>query len=71
MADRETLMPRPRKPKQPSESYAARVARDRRTISIGLPEVWIVALDNLAAARGETRAQTIQAALLLLDDASR
>jgi len=65
-------MPRPRKPKQaPSETYAARVARGRVPVSVSLPAAALEQLDALARRRGETRGETIQAAVQMLADVAR
>lgn len=47
----------------PSETYAARVARGRRPIVLGLPESLITRLDELAGYRGESRANVVAEAL--------
>lgn len=60
------------KPKQaPSETYAARVARGRIPVCVSLPEAALEQLDALARRRGETRGETIQAAVLALVQLAR
>lgn len=64
-------MPTKRRPKPksaPSESYAARVARGLRPISVGLPEETIADLDALAEKRGESRRDVLVAAIEMLKE---
>lgn len=65
------MMPR-RRPKQPSESYEARRARGRVPISVELTPAKLAQLDMLKDARGDkSRADTISAAIDMLDDATK
>lgn len=56
-----------RKAKQaPSETYAARVARGRVQVTVTLAPASVALLDVMAAHRGQTKSETVAAALALL-----